>query len=624
MHPSFNMRNISLLPRSHQGVATAAANGDSVALKTLVNDITCGSLRTTRVLFLPVFCVHLDVARIESVADELTHSGLEAVCRAFQSITGLQGILEDLPSDTFPQLWPGVWAWTQFMTQDPGCMPVDVAAHEVYVTILDVLGSLRDERMTTQLMEGEDGFRHFVARSWAIIVEMDDAERLLRKVGLLQICNFLRIKTITNPVQLEDLIHGSGGTPAHLASLVAKFIGFFSVNEGQDVFNLLQYGLNFINRVEMACSDFRGAILGVGVVRVVTEALCKVCSYPKFDRGLDHGALQLAFQFLGNMIITSPGYPWITEALSAGLLRAIVTFGIYDEHVDPELLAAVLKTISKYTVYYSVLQRMEASLLEAAGIADSEAFQKSPISGAWSSFTHIVRQRLRVKKLYDSDEHISMKACDNAQCHIVGQKLKFQSCAACHSVYYCSPTCQLIDWRVGGHRARCKKIRSHSLMNPNPIGTRNRSFLRAVLHTEYEENRCGIILCQLAFMSESPGMEFLTMFDYVDDGACRIRCIPMDQANQQDLSLQLEDCVARALVSEGRMVLHLMIVAEGKDRCHIIPLRAADKPESPDFRAEMVEIAKDIPPGTGIWKDYPQILQRITALIDEHRESGIH
>ncbi|KAJ7854452.1 hypothetical protein B0H13DRAFT_1188416 [Mycena leptocephala] len=565
MHPAFDMRNISRLPLSHRRVAAAAANGCLVALKDL-DDIVFRSPRTTRVLFLPVFCVHLDVAKIEGVADEFTHSDPEVVCRAFQSMTGLQGILEDLPSDTFPQLWPGVWAWAQFMTQDPGCMPVDVAAHEVYVTILDVLGCLHGERVTARLMEDADGFRHFVARSWMIIVEMDDAERLLRNVGLLQICNFLRSAIeITNPVHLEDLIQGSGGTPEHLASLVAKLIGFFSVNEGRDVFSLLQYGLNFIDRAERACSDFRGAILGVGVVRAVTKALGKVCSHQKFDHGLDlHGALQLAFQFLGNVIITSPGYTWITEALNAGLLRAIVTFGINAQHVDPELLKAALKTISKYSVYYSVLKHIEVSLLEAADVAGSEAFRKSPISGAWSSFAHIVRQRLQVKKLYDSDERISMKACDNAQCHIIDQKRRFRSCAGCHRMYYCSPECQLIDWRVGGHRAQCKKIRSHSRLNPDPIGTRNRSFLRTVLHNEYEENRCGVILRQLAFMSEKPGVEFLTMFNYVDDGACRISCVPMDQANQEDLGPELEDCVARALVSEGRIALHLMIVAEGR------------------------------------------------------------
>jgi hypothetical protein len=112
-------------------------------------------------------------------------------------------------------------------------MPVDVAAHEVYVTILDVLGCLHGERTTARLMEDADGFRHFVARSWTIIVEMDDAERLLRNVGLLQICNFLRgAIEITNLAHLGDVIQGSGGTPAHLASLVAKLIGFFSVNEG--------------------------------------------------------------------------------------------------------------------------------------------------------------------------------------------------------------------------------------------------------------------------------------------------------------------------------------------------------------------------------------------------------
>lgn len=332
--------------------------------------------------------------------------------RALQSISGLESLIEALPWDLFPPLWLEVWTWMRFITEER-YMPVDVAAHEVYVTALSVLGALPREPMTARSMECQDSFAHFVARSWAIIVEMDDAECLLRNVGVLQICDFLRITEITNPVNLQGLVKGSGGTPVHLASLVAKLLGFFSV-EDEDQFNVLQYGLNFIGRAETTCSDWRSAMLEAGVVRAVVKALCQVCDNQHFDNGFDqHGALHMAFQFMAHLTVTSPGYAWITEALNAGLLRAIVTFGLNVDrcNINPELLKAILKTISKHSVYHSVLRCIDISLIEAADFAYSEAGHRTPIFGAWLGFADIVHSRLQVKKWYDSDDYISMMAC---------------------------------------------------------------------------------------------------------------------------------------------------------------------------------------------------------------------
>ncbi|KAJ7906135.1 hypothetical protein B0H13DRAFT_1880820 [Mycena leptocephala] len=48
---------------------------------------------------------------------------------------------------------------------------------------------------------------------------------------------------------------------------------------------------------------------------------------------------------------------------------------------------------------------------------------------------------------------------------------------------------------------------------------------------------------------ESLGVQFLTIFDYANDGACNISCVPLNQANQKDRGPQLEDCLARMLAS---------------------------------------------------------------------------
>ncbi|KAJ7471089.1 hypothetical protein FB451DRAFT_1252983 [Mycena latifolia] len=80
----------------------------------------------------------------------------------------------------------------------------------------------------------------------------------------------------------------------------------------------------------------------------------------------------------------------------------------------------------------------------------------------WDKFLTLAKERLDVFHSYNSGQYPSMRACDNMKCCKIGVKSGFKYCNACRSVYYCSETCQFVDWLEGGHCVACSSWNSLS------------------------------------------------------------------------------------------------------------------------------------------------------------------
>ena len=68
-------------------------------------------------------------------------------------------------------------------------------------------------------------------------------------------------------------------------------------------------------------------------------------------------------------------------------------------------------------------------------------------------FEHQKREKSQTLKL-NRDGQIQ-KVCNACQAP-EGLQLKHKICSACKEVYYCSVECQRQDWKVNGHKERCK------------------------------------------------------------------------------------------------------------------------------------------------------------------------
>ncbi|KAJ7648749.1 hypothetical protein DFH06DRAFT_1209503, partial [Mycena polygramma] len=74
------------------------------------------------------------------------------------------------------------------------------------------------------------------------------------------------------------------------------------------------------------------------------------------------------------------------------------------------------------------------------------------------------------------------RMCDSIKCNQIKEKTSLRRCARCINMYYCSPECQRQDWVSGQHGRVCRTLANKDGAD---ISTREKSFLRFLLHTDY-------------------------------------------------------------------------------------------------------------------------------------------
>ncbi|KAJ7168026.1 hypothetical protein C8R46DRAFT_1218956 [Mycena filopes] len=181
-----------------------------------------------------------------------------------------------------------------------------------------------------------------------------------------------------------------------------------------------------------------------------------------------------------------------------------------------------------------------------------------------------------------------MKGCDNMECGQLRVKSDFKRCSGCFTLYYCDDACQRLDWQKGGHRNDCgvyraQYIRDSHLQN---LTRRELSFLRALVHQDFEKNRPKILVQQAAHMRLHSNKSFLTLYNYVL-GAPNIDVHPV--VGPQVLKFlgggagsAWERTVARAAASGGRMWLDVVALnAGGGIRAALLQRIVPELPKNP-------------------------------------------
>ncbi|KAJ7478964.1 hypothetical protein FB451DRAFT_1240242 [Mycena latifolia] len=151
------------------------------------------------------------------------------------------------------------------------------------------------------------------------------------------------------------------------------------------------------------------------------------------------------------------------------------------------------------------------------------------------------------------------------------ERKKFRCCARCRKRYYCDQSCQRVDWPM--HRDLCNRLRTLRLSDP--MTTRDRSFLRALIHSDYRRFRRDIWLGQLLEMQKLGEHLYVTL-DYSKFSEALIDFSPFVGeygGKHSDLAAQQADFEARAR-GDGRIELYLVHLAWPPDL--VLPLRSAD------------------------------------------------
>ncbi|KAJ6517259.1 hypothetical protein C8R47DRAFT_1086813 [Mycena vitilis] len=507
-------------------LARLAENGDPSALNEVLRLIRTGIVQEGQALW----DVHWD--RITLVLD----------CLASFS---------EIPLQYCAALWPLVWARIQVLYSNRERFP-DGTGRDLCITFLLITRRFRYHARFSATIIHTPGIEVIMGRAWAALLDEEDLDTPTLKEVFSELCDFIRrwaaITRATTPdewvtgfhsdLQAIFLKHVDRYLHAPVSATSAWFLGTAVV---------------FLVKCRQFVDDRTGAHLPARVVTALTDIICLLAKEKPgihVDETLGWSALSLHSEFL-----RTHSYSTITEAIRAGILPGILMCSRHRDNVERRA-SEMLELIFPGVVHYRILTELEHSQPELRRLLS--ATRSVNHKTTWNDFLEILDSRLAVKKRYDSAEYVSLKACDSIACGKIQPKAKLLRCSSCQAHYYCGLECQSTDWK-DGHRQNCAPLRLR-LGTPDYLGTRTRSFLRAVLHADYIEHQAFILRAQVDFLIQhSPDAGFYTLFSY-KGASMGLNVFPTSV-----LDSHWDHEAGRAARSEGRIEMHLVAVSEDKD-----------------------------------------------------------
>ncbi|KAJ7108002.1 hypothetical protein C8R43DRAFT_1243612 [Mycena crocata] len=581
-------KRLDALPLAHRKYITAAFNGSSMELEEIMT--LAGNDHPNSAHFLPAFWANLDPAKIPSPVelDDLLRSSPDdrIIVPIISSLEGLRCI--PIQDAALPDLWPRVWEWFRFMYTFEDSLPRMPTRKHMAVLFVTLISRFAANPTTTELIFSVPGVRLALARAWAQYIYHEDATV---NMGFVNLCRFLRLGSSgASDAQVQEYIDGAGGSPEDLAGLVVKHLKLVLKStilepHQANISAPISFALN------VGGEAFHKSLLSRGIVRLCMDALWAVkrgLPSPDEDPSLEADCLIL-LQWELNM---PTGYPHIAEALQARLLDGLLFAGdllIAREGVPDLVHHFLTDLLPSATVYHSILTHIQTALVRVGKpqSLDAEAARM------WDHFITLAEERLRIKAHFDSEEYVPSMACGNPLCGTIGSKLHLRRCAACKDIFYCSRSCQILDWKTD-HRAICNHLSASRLAESPLLTRRNKAFMRALLDHDYAQHKAELLITQCRSLNEAAtdcDTPSFVVFDYL--GRVALAVHPFAAQHWAAESDPEWAYYQRRVAAGGRVALHVMIVRDaGGARNRFFPMMSSDS----RVHDGLVALAREIPP----------------------------
>ncbi|KAJ7659158.1 hypothetical protein DFH06DRAFT_1472583 [Mycena polygramma] len=586
MHRSLQNRNLSGLPFTFRKLANEAVQGSVSSLAALC--VAAGNMRDEyKIPLLPVFYAVLDVDDLpdpEGIdASTFPFTSLNRIFMAVDALSKINGI----ERGALEELWPRVWACIQLLQaarqykSPDGSLELDVT-RIVSFRALDMF----ENKEGSGAMYTNPAVWNVVGQGWKAILRSSDP---LCDNTFLKCCRFVTRATYT-PEKLGELTDGVGGSAA-LALLVVQHINF-GLQHLQDDTTYLYGGIGFLDRTQGMDPSLHAALLIHDIVPLCTTVVAKVGSSGTDLQGFRRPQmLNYSLCVLFGIITRSTGsiYAWLLQSFKAGLIDALLDVSRHfpDQCVTEPMESFLTDIITAAMVDLACATQAIASLPTIFGSLRNSI--TGPLLPLWEKFLQLVTQRFGVIQRYDTAE--SMRACDNDSCCEIGLKSVLRRCSNCQTTYYCSTACQLTDWRLGGHREYCLKLKSSLTADyADVFGSRQLSFMRLLLHDDYLAHHCQVLCRQVAYMKHYGGMrdDFYTLFWYtMGEVIIEVRAIgDCPASGDDDWAVDWAYWARRRAQSGGRMDLHVMVISQlGGTEARMFPKRSCDSRVSEGLKA---------------------------------------
>ncbi|KAJ6542909.1 hypothetical protein B0H19DRAFT_1310989 [Mycena capillaripes] len=621
MHDALHLRNVSKLPSSFRSTALAAANGSLDDLSKVSMALTYPPLSSSPsvIWLLPVLYLHIDPGTIPTpdevdsiVANATRLPCIDAACEALKAL-GLFVDMPVFPHDVAPDLWLRVWPWMHFIHTYWQYLPGFDAKAEISACLSNsfLVAKLRVNEKVRNMTTAQAGLRVIFSRAWtAILLENGLVEQsdIYRQSGRL-------LPTLTDglniPRNFEEVLDGAGCSLDRLATAILKQISLALADTRHKLTpGGLTISVAFLHAKPERNTEWVSLLLSRGIVvhavsalhafntsvtpDVLDSAARTINTSVKFKvtpTDVYFGTIKACFEVVTKYLVAPPGYAWIAEAIEAGLLRCLISFAAQGSRYNTQIQLILGRILPLNLVSRSVITQMKKALAQkdVQEISGSRQFMPSPLFPVWKDLLALVKTRVRALDSWETTGGLSFMACDNMLCGKITQKRQFKRCAGCRSANYCSSNCQSVDWR-DGHRAVCEDLRAVRCQHPEISHPRERFFIRALMHYDYQKLLFEISIREVLFLRDHPGEEYIVVFDYTKPGGVKFQVDPKPTLpNDTHLRVEFPVQWERLARSGGRMKMHIMYATEGIVGIpRVIPLRAA----SAEFHQGLLDIAR--------------------------------
>ncbi|KAF8181242.1 hypothetical protein K438DRAFT_1841412 [Mycena galopus ATCC 62051] len=606
MHESLCLPVLDGLPVGQRAIAKAAVDGSLPRLDAVVRIV---ELAPKDIRFLPVFYWHIDPMKIptDDVMDTeiFLDDTLATITRAFLSLKGLSKLSSSPPESHF-DLWERIWPWVQFFNVYPSPIPGAPSGDVVRARLFSLIISLTNPP-TSRRIASTPGFGILVAQVWGSYFRDPNpaTEKALRYVALF-------LAPWDDRYDLDEFFEGAGGVHG-LALLVVRLIAYLRdcTLVPHRKASLMSGVIVFAMRPK---SDaWSSALRSSKYIRTMVSVLLfagRLLEVPSETVELYQELYNVAWSGLRQELAPSPGYIHIVEAIDAGYLQALVSFDTGRNRGDGmanDMQMALNTLIRPATVYYPVLAALERCLPHMTESTFTPVFISSVLYSDWQELVDVVLDRLKVKRQFDSGQHLTRKACDYEECGRIQRKTDFKRCAGCKRLYYCSKECQIKDWRAQ-HRRTCKHTRplyGPFLNGPTYLTGRDRAFLRALLAHDYQRHKKSIFLEWIVQMRQH-GEDMYMLFDY-RYGFVRIK------VRTEELVRSVGEGTGPVRSNRRLQYSAIAVASSPEDGQWLLSIRSS----ASDVQDALVILSQNLPPDTSAVSDLcPDVHRSVTELIE--------
>lgn len=301
-----------------------------------------------------------------------------------------------------------------------------VHAHWEVIPEMDLAAAIltlhRDDGMKATV-DRATGLRCILAEYWAKIIrkQVSPPEVQLLATMLHFLFPFASEETKDN-TKFMEILNGSGGSYSHLAYLLVRQINNTVKNP------VTASTARIVDSVLQALHLHGGGpldtqLLAHGGAKALVDAIHFSEKARPFNKGpLPGEGVYLGVIYLSGNFSSNAGAAWVSQTLSAGLVRLIAVLGRprQKEMDEPYPVYGILQkfllyTLPEFLLHRKITRQIKDALPVTLSITSTAPFTTCVIYPVWIEFTELVQERLGALDLLPESRSLSVNACENVQ-----------------------------------------------------------------------------------------------------------------------------------------------------------------------------------------------------------------